>query len=360
MRGSELPTRCRWFSRTRRPSEALPVRRISPRGRRLPLHATAKRAAATLAGATSLALIVKAMVGCAGLPREPEPVTRQANRASQYLTFGNSALDRGEFEEASEFFRIALEHAHSVDDQERVAAAYNGIGRAHRATGATDRASTYFDLAVEAAEPAESKRHATEARCHLAMIALDSHGPDEARVMLNAALEGLDRREHPIERAIVLHHMGITYVREDEVDLAEEHLRSALEINRRQGDDRTRRASNKYMLASVYSTRGEYDTAFEWAKGALELDKLVENSRGIMDSLHALGRISYRAGRYEESESYLRRSLATATAITHASGVERALRDLADVAEARGRSEAAEQYRSELDAQNDERAYEDQ
>ena len=68
-------------------------------------------------------------------------------------------------------------------------------------------------------------------------------------------------------------------------------------------------ASNYYMMASIYSEEENYEKALEYANLALKYDKKVENSMGIAKDFLAIGLIYKKAGKYEESYVYFKKTL---------------------------------------------------
>ena len=98
------------------------------------------------------------------------------------------------------------------------------------------------------------------------------------------------------------------------------------------------------MLASVYSRRGLFDEAFEFAYQALERDRMIENPIGIAQDLFALGSIERRRMRLEAAHEYYTRAFDIYVTLNVVPGVVRALSALEENAESMGRENDARVY----------------
>ncbi len=289
---------------------------------------------------------------CSSAPRRQDEVFEQKNKAAEAARLGNDSYRKGDLEQASRFFTLALACNAAVDNRAGLAESYNSLGKVSLARGANDEAVRHFAQALRIAQDLGAGALASKAENNLGEAAFARGEFAAALEQFGKALGGKGLTDG--EKAVVLHNQGAALRRLGRPAEAEPLLREALTINTRDKiwDEA---ASNYYVLASLETERGALDRARELAGLALESDRKVENGRGIAKDYVALARIAARAGDRERALELFERavlvyqSLAALDArVDVRAGLAEAAEAAAQTADGLGRADVARRYRALL------------
>ncbi len=274
--------------------------------------------------AFTFAAAVLLLVGCSSLPDPPDEIRTTRDRAGQYAEFGDSYYRRGEFTQARNFYVLALNLARSVDSQDHSARLHNSIGQTWQAQGQLDEAEGEYRQAERIAIRSGNSRIEADSVNNLGKILIDQGKHGEAISLFEKAIDLLDgENEDERREAVIRHNLATALAGVNDLEAARSEFERAREINERL-NYRVELASNYYMLASVESRQGNYENAYEKARRALELDRRMENTRGIISDLRALSEISRRMEQRKNALDYLDRAIRVAAGSGNASA-ERAL-----------------------------------
>ena len=259
-----------------------------------------------MAAKVVLVLAAMAVVGCSSAPKSADEVFDERNRAAEYARFGNDYYRSGDYERAMRFFTLALASNGAVDNRGGIAETYNSLGKTLLAQGRNQEAVRHFDQALRIGDELADEVIRGKSFNNLGEAAF-SRGEFQAAAELFSRSLDIDALQEP-DRAVVLHNLGACARRLGDVDRAEDLIRQALEINDK-GRYWAESASNRYVLASLYSERGLYERALVEARSALENDRKVENGAGIAKDYIALGKISLRTGDNQGALGYFERGV---------------------------------------------------
>lgn len=297
----------------------------------------------------AIILLLGILSGCSSLPPRPDEITTIRNRVAQYTEYGDTYYRRGQYEQARGFYDLALAHARSVDSLEQVATIHNALGQSWHAEGDLQTARDHFEYAQRIAERSGSDRLQAESRSNQGKLAVTEGNYEEGRRLLHEALDMIGtNRAHDRSRAVILHNLGTALAGAGELDQARERLDAARSLNER-GNHRIELASNYYMLASIESRSGNFDVAMDRARRALEIDRAMENSRGIVADLRALSMISLRRDRPAEAFEYLDRAYEVAAGASDRPSQIVILEELIPLAESLNRAQDSARYRRLLE-----------
>jgi hypothetical protein len=104
------------------------------------------------------------------------------------------------------------------------------------------------------------------------------------------------------------------------------------------------------MISSIHSKKGDYGKALAEAALALENDKKIENSPGIVQDLAAVASITAKLGDNERAYSYCRRAYETAVAAGLEAAAKKCLERLVSAAKALNLAEDAAAWQKLLDS----------
>jgi tetratricopeptide (TPR) repeat protein len=236
-----------------------------------------------------------------------EQVTEKLSEATQFAQLGNDAYDTGSYGQALEFFNLSLAYNGAIDNQAGIVQSYNSLGRVYLAQGFPDLAEQNLLRALELAEEMNDVRLIAITQNNRGEVWLSQGDYEKALPFFQAALsEAGDIPQSDL--ALIYHNLGSVYKRLNQLDLALESFDKALALNER-AKNVEEAAANLYMIASIHSERGEYQTALAFAQSALANDKLVENSLGIAKDYLALGLISKKTNSLDEALEYFEKGL---------------------------------------------------
>lgn len=299
------------------------------------------------AAAVALALILAA--GCSSLPGEPDEIRTARSRVSQLTESGDNYHRRGEYEQARTFYKLGFDLARSVDSVAQVGALHNAIGQTWQAQGDREAAREEFNLALRIALRTDNRLMEAESRTNIGKLELEQQRYSDAREIFSNALEILgDNREYRRQEAVIRHNLGTAIAGEGDLTEAREQLQQARSINKA-GNFRFELASNHYMLASVTSRAGEFEQAVSHAERALEIDRAMENTMGIISDLRALSQIYGTMNETDRVFEYLDRARSVAAGASN-EPIERVLlEELLPLAEELDHTEDVRWYRQRLE-----------
>ncbi|MEW5817495.1 MAG: tetratricopeptide repeat protein [Spirochaetota bacterium] len=244
--------------------------------------------------------------GCSSVPKKPETVTEIKNKAADYAKFGDLYFNQAQYEQAHNFYNMALRENISVDNEEGILKTYNAIGKVYLAEGKIDQAVNAFIQAYTLAQKLNNNLLLSQCENNIGQVYLIQGDSKAALTIFNKALDR-QVKDSDNNSAILYHNTGLAYKHQNDFAKALEYLNKALILNEK-NKNYLDLASNYYTIASVYSVQGDYTSALQYARLALENDKREENSVGIAKDLLALGLINLKGGKTEDSYEYLKKS----------------------------------------------------
>jgi len=272
--------------------------------------------------------------GCSSAPRRPDEVFVIRNTAANQLNLANHNAAQGRFEDALLIMEDAWRLVLSTDDPVlRINTTMSrgnilfSLGRYDEAFLAWESASAEGEASGLPLLAARSRIYAIRAR----LVQLSSESPDGGPA---ADAEAQALRAQVLQQNAAL--------RSDNSAAATGYLTLALAEKqlRRWADAESfaQRALRIYerarfledaayawfIIASIRSLSGNYDSALQALRTAISFDRRAENGFGLASSWHAMGDVYQNAGRIEESRNAHRR----AAEIYRAIGLERRAEEL--------------------------------
>jgi tetratricopeptide (TPR) repeat protein len=225
--------------------------------------------AAALTGLASLARTGGDLEAAASrLARAKRMATRFVDLASVYVGLGNLEMQRGNFPEAVDNYRVALSFGVILGDKDIEALANANMGFVAFFTGRIQTAKESLDRAWQLYE--ELGDRMGMARVHGGLGALRQSQDDDVGA------------EQHFRRGLAL----------------EEELKNALGIAARNGD-----------LGIIHAMRGEFDEAEARFKKAVAYFEQVKHLEGIANQYGNLGRLEHNRGRLELAAEWYEKSL---------------------------------------------------
>ena len=220
--------------------------------------------------------------------------------ASIYHHLGLIAQDRSQYEQAEEWYRMALEINEPLGNEAECADSYHQLGTMAQSRGQYEQAEEWHRRALEIRERLEDEAEQAS-ECH--QLALVS----EARYQFQDALEWYHRAriayEHVDDKAgaaAVCHKVGLIAQVQYDYEEATGWYQKALMLYEEMEDEVTG-ASDYYQLGVMALHRYDYGEGEEWLHQALRAYERMGNEVAVASSYHQLGVASHAQQRYQEA-----------------------------------------------------------
>ena len=282
---------------------------------------------------------------CSSAPDPPQEVYDKHNQAARNLEAGNRYFREAQYNQALEFYQLALEASRAVDNAEGQVTALNSIGKTFFLAGEEEKAAAYYEQAQVLAEKSDSPVLILQCANNTGELYMRRGEISAAREIYRKALAAAESgAKGSPELAVLYHNMGACLREAGELSEARGFAEKAAAMNR-DAKHFTELAANHYLLASIYFRENKLPEARENALAALDYDKRMENSLGIAQDLLALGSITEKAGAAAEAHDAYKRAFLAYRALAYVPGMRRSLEKLIDSSEALNLKEETEQYR---------------
>jgi tetratricopeptide (TPR) repeat protein len=324
-------------------------------------------------------LCLACITACSSAPKQKDEITEKLNKAAEYAQSGNAFYIQGMYERALEFFNLALAYNGAIYNEAGIAQSYNSLGKIYMAQGYLETAEIFFQKAYKMVSDLNEPFVLAQSLNNTGELYLNKGKYTEALEQFQQAFELIGKAESSGDaseikdknqralresgiistKAIILHNLGSTYKQQKEADKALDYLNQALTFNL-ENKKFEEVAANYYMLASVYSEKGDYEQAKAYLLLALENDTKVENSLGIAKDYLALGLINNKLDQGQEAYAFFKRSLFVYHSmasiypnLTLEVEVKNLLNQLIKTAEKLGKKDEADEYKKNLVGKKD-------
>ena len=290
--------------------------------------------------------VALALASCSSLPKEKTSDSTVRNQASAYAQSGNGYYSQGDYVTAERFFRLALDSDFSIDYQRGIVESYNSLAKVYIAAGDSQAAESAIQGALSYASRIGDALLTARSNLVSAELELSLSNYSQAAETIQKVLAAIGTTSGS-DAATAYHDLGAAYKGLEQYDNAIVNLEKARDMHSARKEIALE-ASDYYMIASVYSRKGDYVTAQAQALDALALDKQMENEPGIGLDLRALGIISQKSGKESAAYDYYYGSLQVFRTLGDAGQVRDLLVRLEASATKLGKTQEAATYASAL------------
>jgi tetratricopeptide (TPR) repeat protein len=247
------------------------------------------------------------LVGCSSAPKPPSEIVTERNTAAKQLNLANHTASRGRYNDALVILEDAWRLAASTDDPPlRIKTSISrgsilfSLDRYEEAFAAWDKAASEGDSSGEKILAALARIYTIRAR--IVQLENKTGGTDikELTDKLDAQMTAVRSDSHATAAAYVT--LGLAEKHTGRWADAEKALKQALAIHEK--DLLLEDAGyDWFIIGSVRSMAGNYDSALEALGMAISFDRRAENGFGLASSWQAIGDVYQKAGRVEDSRS---------------------------------------------------------
>jgi tetratricopeptide (TPR) repeat protein len=231
------------------------------------------------------------------------------NMAVTYHQLGVTALERGELDEAEDWYRKSLAIKEELGDRPGLLVSYHELGVTAQSRGRLDEAEDWYRRSLAINEELGDRAGMLVSYHQLGNAAKDRGRLDEAEDWYRKSLtisEIIGNRSY-IARAY--HQLGNAALDRGRLDEAEDWYRRSLAIKEELGDRRGM-AGTYHQLGNSAQSRERLDEADVWYRKSLAISEELSDRSHMARAYHQLGTISQSRGRLDEAEGWYRRSLA--------------------------------------------------
>jgi tetratricopeptide (TPR) repeat protein len=236
-------------------------------------------------------------------------LTRQYDLA---LQVGGSRWQEGNFPEALQLLKTALEVAQEIKDPEKQVKCIMLLGKLYWDLDQPEDSKKQYSEALSGARKANLIREAEVSALALDIWKFYSQGQAElyagnyekSIATINSALElarKIGSKEHEVK---CLRQLSLVYLAKNDLEnflsINERSLKIAQELN-----DRREKAKSMINMGSYYSKLSDYSRALNWYSDALDISKDAVDKRNEAFCLKNIGLILSQLGFYERSLDYL-------------------------------------------------------
>jgi len=256
--------------------------------------------------------------GCSSVPKKPAEIFSDRNTAVNQLNLANQTAARGRYEDALLILGDARRLALSTDDPAlRIKTSTSrgsilfSLGRHDEAFAEWESAAAEGDASGEPVLAALARIYSIRAK--LVQLGIDNpQGGKDAESAAGEYKAQIVTQMNAVKSDLVSTAAGYVTLGLAEKQLkhwaeAETALKNALDIHEKNFylEDT---AYDWFLIASIRSVAGNYDSSLEALRTAIGFDRRAENGFGLASSWQAMGDVYQKAGRTEESRSAWRRA----------------------------------------------------
>ena len=213
-------------------------------------------------------------------------------------TLANALVDRGAFQDASDYYRQAIDDLRRMGDRAGVVSALNNLAVVKKRQGHLEQARALYEETLEIYHEIDDEQGKANANNNLGVLMVDWDRLDEARDHMTRALRQWEGLNDANGIAIGLANAGsLQRLLGDLAESRRLHER-ALEMRRRQGHE-LGEAASRADLALVLLDLGELDSATEHLEVAIERIRATGDRALLAHALFGQGQVRLARGQLE-------------------------------------------------------------
>jgi len=251
--------------------------------------------------------------GCSSAPSKPAEILINRDTALKQLNYASELANRGQYENALYIVEDARRLAVSTDDPALRVKTSTGRGNILFSLNRNDEAFNEWETAAAEADSSGLPVLAALARIYsirASLLLLDGQADASARA--EDLKTGLNRetaivRSDSYSLAAANVTLGIAEKQLGRWTEAETALKRALNVH--ENDLSLEEAAyDWFLIASVRSMAGNYDSALDALRSAISFDRKAENGYGLASNWQAMGDVYQKAGRQNEATAAFSRA----------------------------------------------------
>ncbi|MCB0839953.1 MAG: tetratricopeptide repeat protein, partial [Bacteroidetes bacterium] len=228
--------------------------------------------------------------------------------ASGLINNGLMYWELGDYDQATDYYKQALELAIKLKDKTKQGSLLNNLGLVYEDQGDFKNALDYYFKAIKIFEELAAHRFLGNALHNVASIYSAQGEQDKAIEYYNRSLKEREIVEDQEGIAYSLAALGGIYHEEQDYEKAMEYHQRSLEI-REQIDHKKGIALSFNSIGLIYAAQNQLSKAKDFFKRSLDISREIGNKEGIIFSLKNFGKADAIEGNTRQAISYLEQAL---------------------------------------------------
>ncbi|MFC4531558.1 tetratricopeptide repeat protein [Sphaerisporangium dianthi] len=224
-------------------------------------------------------------------------------QAAGFHQLGIIAQERGEYDQALEWYGRSLTIKEELGNRAGMATGYHQLGMIAQERGEYDQALEWYRRSLTIKEELGNRAGMAAGYHQLGMIAQERGEYDQALEWYRRSLTIKEELGNRAGMASGYHQLGMIAQERGEYDQALEWYRRSLTIEEELGD-RVGMAGGYHQLGMIAELRGEYDQALEWYRRSLTIEEELGDRVGMAISLAQIGVLYTKTRRADEAVAY--------------------------------------------------------
>ena len=268
---------------------------------------------------------------------------KQKMESIYYNNVGDVALNRGDFDDARNYYEQALKIARSIRYRDGEAKSLTNLGGAAWSAGDREPAVDHYEQALEIYRSIGDRHEGARCLKNLGLVAWGRGNFEEADRFLDRSIKIYREIGDRLGEAGCLNNRGLVALERATLDKADDWFRRSLETYREIGD-RYGESIALVNVGTVAMDRGNLDEAERYQTRSLEITRDTGDRQGEAACLDELGQIARKRGEFETADRWFCQSLDIHREVGNRVGQANVLRNLGTVARENGRLDEAESY----------------
>ena len=251
------------------------------------------------------------------LENSPKSSTQQSYLATLYHQLGMVAQDRGDLDQADDWYRKSLTISEKLGDRPGMAGSYHNLGMVAQHRGDLDQADGWYRKSLTIREELGNRPGMASSYHQLGRVAQDRGDLDQADGWYRKSLTIFEELGNRPGMADSYHQLGMVAQDRGDLDQADDWYRKSLTIEEELGN-RPGMATSYHQLGIVAQLRGDLDQADGWYRKSLTIkEELGSTGQGI--TLAQMGLLAEQQGCLNEAFGYAIRAVALFEEFPHRS-----------------------------------------
>jgi len=221
---------------------------------------------------------------------------------------GNLHQSVGDYQNALEYFQLALKTYEALEDRAELATSYNNIGEVHRARGDYDAALQWYQKSVEIKEALEERAGLAATYSNIGKVYHVRGDYDTALQWHKKSLKIKESIGSRVGIAASYNEIGLIYKARGDYNAALQWYQKSVEIQEAL-EDRAELATSYSNIGSVQYARGDYDAAMQWYQKSLQIREALGDRAGLAISYSNIGSVQYARGDYAAAMQWYQKSV---------------------------------------------------
>jgi tetratricopeptide (TPR) repeat protein len=269
--------------------------------------------------------------------------TREAMRAGIYHKLGIVAQEQRQWEQAEQYYQLALQLFIQFNDRYSQASTYGQLAILAQKQRQWEQAEQYFHQALQFFIEFNDRNEQVRIYGQLGILAQDQRQWEQAEQYFYQALQLSIKINDQYKQANTYHHLGMVAQEKRKWEQAEQYYRQALQLFI-EFNDSYNQARIYHQLGMVAQEQRQWEQAEQYYQQALKLYTEYNDRHEQAGTYHQLGKLAQEQEQWEQAEQFSQQALQLFIEFNDLYKQASTYHNLGVVAQGRRQWDQAEQY----------------